>query len=125
MTVLVDTSVWIDHLRRGSRELAELLNQGVVVVHPFVVGELACGNLRNRAEILALLQALPSAPLVEHDEALEFLESEDLQGSGLGWIDVHLLASARLQNVGLWSLDKALASAAARLGIAGAQGSER
>lgn len=125
MTVLVDTSVWIDHLRRGSRELAELLNQGVVVVHPFVLGELACGNLRNRAEIFALLQALPSAPLVEHDEALGFLESENLQGSGLGWIDVHLLASARLQNVGLWSLDKALASAAARLGIAGAQGSER
>ncbi len=118
MTVLVDTSVWIDHLRRTCPRLVARLNQGAVVIHPYVVGELACGNLRNREEILRLLQALPENPVVEHEEALLLLETEKLQGRGLGWIDIHLLASARLQNVTLWSLDKALVAAAEKMGIA-------
>ena len=117
MTVLVDTSVWIDHLRRHNRKLADLLEQGLVAIHPYVVGELACGNLRNREEILRLLQALPLAPVARHEEALQFVANEKLHGRGLGWIDIHLLASARLQNVPLWSLDKALAGAATALGI--------
>lgn len=118
MTILVDTSVWIDHLRRANGRLADLLDQGAVVGHPFVVGELACGNLRNRPEILGLLQALPRAPLAEHAEALDFVDRWRLAGCGLGWIDVHLLASARLADLKIWSLDKALMSAAGRLGVA-------
>ncbi|MBD3335332.1 MAG: PIN domain-containing protein [Candidatus Eisenbacteria bacterium] len=125
MTVLVDTSVWIDHLRRGNADLADLLSQGAVIIHPYVVGELACGNLRNRREILTLLQALPMASVLEHEEALEFLDDKHLHGRGLGWIDVHLLASARLENVKLWSLDKALVSAAASLGIERGSRAER
>jgi len=117
--ILVDTSVWIDHLRQTNRQLVDLLNQGEVAIHPYIVGELACGNLRNRGEILRLLSALPEAPEVEHGEALRFVEAERLHGQGLGWVDINLLASSRLQGFGLWSLDKALAAAAARLGIAG------
>jgi predicted nucleic acid-binding protein len=117
LTVLVDTSVWIDHFRRSNRRLAGLLAEGQVACHPFVVGELACGNLRNRDEILTLLQALPHAPVAEHHEALRFLADWRLHGAGLGWIDIHLLASARLQGSALWSLHKALAAAADRLEI--------
>ncbi len=117
--VLVDTSVWVDHLRRTNAQLVELLNQGAVAVHPYVVGELACGNLRNRELILGLLRALPESRVVEHDEALQFLANEKLHGRGLGWIDIHLLASARLSETALWSLDKALAGAAGSLGLAG------
>ena len=119
MNVSVDTSVWIDHLRRSNPRLVALLDQGAVVIHPFVVGELACGTLRDRGELLSLLQALPRAPEVEHEEALRFLERERLHGRGLGWIDIHLLASARLQDAALFSLDKALAAAARDLGLAG------
>ncbi|MFO7609424.1 MAG: VapC toxin family PIN domain ribonuclease, partial [Candidatus Krumholzibacteriia bacterium] len=90
MTVLVDTSVWIAHFRCADRRLADLLDRGAVATHPFVVGELACGNLRARAEILGLLAALPTAPAAAHDEALRCLEAWDLAGTGLGWIDVHL-----------------------------------
>lgn len=118
MTVLVDTSVWIGHFRRADRRLADLLDRGAVVTHPFVVGELACGHLRGRTEILRLLAALPAAPAASHDEALRCLDLWDLAGTGLGWIDVHLLASARLGGTGFWTLDKALAAAAARLGVA-------
>ena len=117
MTVLVDTSVWIDHLRRRHRRLSELLEQGQVATHPFVVGELACGNLRKRGEILGLLQALPAAPVAHHAEALHLLESAKLSGCGLGWIDIHLLASARLAGIPLWSLDRRLAAAAGKLHV--------
>jgi predicted nucleic acid-binding protein len=119
LRILVDTSVWIDHLRRTSPHLVDLLDQGAVLVHPFVVGELACGNLRNRTEILGLLQALPATPVAEPEETLHFVENEQLHGRGLGWVDVNLLASARLQGAGLWSLDKTLAAAARRLRIDG------
>lgn len=115
--VLVDTSVWIDHLRRGNQRLAGLLNEDLVVGHPFVTGELACGNLRNRREILGLMAALPVTPMADQEEVLQFLESERLHGRRLGWIDVHLLASARLMGCRLWSLDKALLSVAASLNL--------
>ena len=106
--MLVDTSVWIDHLQRGNRTLADLLTDGVVRSHPFVVGELACGNLRRRGEILSLLRNIPEAPLLDHDEVLAFVETHRLMGTGIGWIDAHLLASAVLGNMLLWTRDRRL-----------------
>lgn len=116
--ILVDTSVWVDHLRRGNAGLVGLLDKDHVVCHPFVIGELACGRLKNRDEILALLAALASTEVVEQAEALSFLHTHDLAGTGLGWIDVHLLASAAVSHTALWTLDKALAAAARRLRVA-------
>jgi predicted nucleic acid-binding protein len=116
--VLADTSVWVDHFRRGLPELAEQLDAGVVVCHPFVVGELACGNLKNRREILDLLQTLCVCPVAGHDEILHFIESNHLMGLGLGYIDVHLLASARLAGIPLWTLDRTLHAVAIRLNAA-------
>ena len=115
--ILVDTSVWIDHLRRGDQELARLLNEGVVLCHPFVIGELACGNLRNRTEILSLLAALPTPTIASHQEALHLVANRKLTGKGLGWIDVHLLASAFLSKCSLWTKDKALGAVAGVLNI--------
>jgi len=115
--VLVDTCVWIDHLRRGNAALATQLREGDVWCHAFVIGELACADLENRQEILSLLSALPQAPVAEHDEVLAFVEVNRLMGSGIGWIDAHLLAAARLAGVGLWTLDEPLAAAALKLGI--------
>lgn len=114
--LLVDTSVWVDHLRSGNAELAELLDNAEVTCHPFIIGELACGNLENRQEILSLLAALPSAVQASHEEALAFLENRRLMGKGLGYIDLHLLASAALSQVPLWTLDKRLSRAAAESG---------
>lgn len=115
--ILVDTSVWIDHLRRGEQELVKLLNEGVVLCHPFVIGELACGNLKNRAEILSLLAALPTPTVASHQEALHLLTKRKLSGKGLGWIDLHLLASALLSKCPLWTKDKALGTVAGALKI--------
>lgn len=115
--VLVDTSLWVEHLRRGRPDLSERLEAGEVACHPFVVGELACGELRRRGEILLLLQALPQSPLAEHEEVLRFVEQHRIFGSGIGWIDAHLLASALLEEIPLWTLDGRLAAAALRLGI--------
>ena len=115
MIVLVDTSVWIDHLRRGNQQLVELLESGRVLCHPHVIGELACGNLQNRAEILKLLNTLPQAVAVTFAEALTFVESHHLYGRGLGWVDIHLLASAILSGCPLWTLDRRLFKAAAEL----------
>ena len=112
---LVDTSVWIAHLRQGNDQLAELLDKGGVCCHWFVIGELACGTLRNRAELLALLRALPAAPIAEHEEVLNFISERKLAGRGLGWIDMHLLASALLANCAVWTFDKALGAVAAEL----------
>lgn len=114
--MLVDTSVWVDHFRRGDAALAALLVRDEVECHPFIIGELACGRLRNRAEILALLAELPQTPLVEHDEALTFLHRHGLMGLGLGWIDIHLLSSALLGGISLWTRDRRLAAAARALG---------
>ena len=115
--VLVDTSVWVDHLRRGSVGLDMPLGGGQVLCHPFIVGELACGNLKNRSDILALLQTLPTVRTAEEDEVLPFIEKYRLMGKGLGYIDVHLLASSLLSHVPLWTFDKRLGDAAAVLGI--------
>ena len=114
---LVDTSVWVNHLRTGSASLISLLQEDRVLAHPYVIGELACGMLKNRAEILGLLQILPEAQLPEQHEVLHMLESHKLFGRGLGWIDMNLLASAQLSGCGLWTADTRLQKAAAKLGI--------
>jgi hypothetical protein len=116
--VLVDTSVWVAHLRQGAIGLDALLHGGRVLCHPCIVGELACGNLRNRAEIISLLQRLPGAIRAEHEEVMQFIEHHGLMGKGLGFIDMHLLASARLSGVTLWTLDKGLNEVAKQLGLA-------
>ncbi len=118
--ILVDTSVWVDHLRRGDKELAKLLRADQVACHPFVIGELACGSIRNGAELLTLLSALSLLPKVEDREALEFIDRHRLMGRGLGLIDIHLLASCTLAGIGLWTRDKKLAQAAYRVGVSSA-----
>lgn len=110
--MLVDTSVWIDHFRKGNAELGEALELGEVLCHPFVIGELACGNLARRHEVLGWLAALPQAPEATDAEVLVLVESQRLMGRGLGWVDVHLLASVRLAKTELWTLDKRLSAAA-------------
>jgi predicted nucleic acid-binding protein len=119
MRVLADTSVWVEHLRAGSLTFSAQLDDGLIVVHPFVVGELACGNLRNRIELLALLDKLPSAVVATADEARRFIESHRLMGRGIGYVDVHLLASTALtSDVRLWTLDRRLATVASELKLA-------
>jgi predicted nucleic acid-binding protein len=115
--VLVDTSVWVSHLRYGNEELEKLLHEGEVVCHPFIVGELACGNLKNRREILTHLQALPMTILAEDEEVLKFIENNQLMGKGLGYIDIHLITSAVLTSVLLWTLDKTLDKFTEKIGI--------
>jgi predicted nucleic acid-binding protein len=111
--ILVDTSVWVDHLRRRDAALARELDAGTVLVHPFVVGEIACGLLPRRAEILSLLAELPIASVAQHGEALVFIERHRLAGRGIGYVDVHLLASAALApGTKLWTRDRRLAVAA-------------
>ena len=116
--ILVDTSVWIDHLRQGDTELAAALEAWQVRVHPFVVGELACGNLRARAEVLGLLQALPPILVATDKEVLFFMAGQNLMGRSIGYVDVHLLASARLGGALLWTRDKRLHAVATELGMA-------
>lgn len=115
--VLVDTSIWVSHLRDGHLELKELLLEGKVVCHPFVIGELACGNLQNRWEILTLLKALPVAIQAEHEEVLRFIETHHLMGIGLGYIDIHLLASALLSGISIWTQDNPIKKAACKLDV--------
>ena len=115
--VLADTSVWIQHFRRGEPTLANHLSKGLVLMHPFVSGELACGNLKGRAAILSDLHALPPAKVASNTEVLQLIEDRRLWGRGLGWVDVHLLASALLSHCGFWTLDKKLGEAAAELGL--------
>jgi len=98
-------------------DLANLLAAGEVACHPFIVGELACGNLKNRTEILSLLEALSMAAAAEHEEVLAFIESHSLMGKGLGYVDVHILASAALSRLPIWTLDKKLAQVADMLGL--------
>ena len=97
--------------------LRALLEDGEVLCHPFIIGELACGQIKNRREILSLLDALPMATTAEHDEVLQFIESHDLMGTGLGLVDIHLLASALLSKAPLWTSDKHLKAASERLAI--------
>ena len=115
--ILVDTSVWVDHLREGDAALRAALLDGQVITHPFVIGELACGTMRRRDEVLDLLNALPAARIATHAEALALIDGHRLSGSGIGWIDVHLLASARLSHVRLWTRDHRLDAAARQLHV--------
>jgi predicted nucleic acid-binding protein len=115
--VLVDTSVWVAHLREGNAQLEALLNEGAVVCHPFIIGELACGTMRNRVQILSLLQSIPMAETAEHSDVMQFIDHNRLTGKGLGYVDVHLLTSAVLTGVPLWTLDKKLQQASGRLRI--------
>ena len=115
--MIVDTSIWVDHFRRGEPRLSRELETGGVLMHPFVIGELACGQLRHRQEILDLLDGLPVAALANHEEALLLVDSEHLYGRGIGWIDVHLLASAHLSGVPIWTRDRRLKDAATSLGV--------
>lgn len=115
--VLVDTSVWVEHFREGNSHLAALLENGEVVCHLFIIGELARGNLKNGTEILVLLDLLPAIPPAEHKEVIHFIERNGLMGRGLGYIDVHLAAAAALSGVPIWTLDRRLAETARRLVI--------
>ncbi|MFZ2973540.1 MAG: type II toxin-antitoxin system VapC family toxin [Ferribacterium limneticum] len=116
--ILVDTSIWIDHLRQRDERLSKLLNQGQVLAHPFVIGELALGSLQNRTAILGALQDLPQAPVATEGEVLSFIEQNALYGIGIGYIDAHLLAAVRLSpGATLWTRDKRLLAAATSLGL--------
>ena len=117
--ILVDTSVWVDHLRRGDPGLVDLLERSSVVMHPFVVGEIACGSLSDRESILELLQDLPPAIVADSDEVLQYIERHVLHGKGIGYVDVHLLASVALtEGAKLWTRDMKLHRIAAALGSA-------
>jgi predicted nucleic acid-binding protein len=116
--VLVDTSVWIDHLRRGDSELQELLRSGQVATHPFIIGEIACGNLKNGNQVLGFLQNLPKSKVATQSEALTLIEDRSLHGKGLGFIDIHLLAAALLSHIPLWTRDTRLTGIAELLGVA-------
>lgn len=116
--VLVDTSVWIDHLRHNNPTLVTLLHQQQVCIHPMIIGELACGNLRNRDTLLLLWQQLSQAVEATHEETMLFLQSNRLMGRGIGFIDLHLLSSTLLTpHCRLWSLDKRLANIATELKV--------
>ena len=117
--MLVDTSIWVEHLRHGRLGLVSLLNRSEVQCHPFIIGELACGSIGRRSEVLQLLGRLPSVPVVENEEVMTFVERHRLMGRGVGWVDVHLLASAALAGVPLWTADRRLAAIARSLGIYG------
>lgn len=107
--ILVDTSVWIDHLRGGTNRLSECLERGIVLIHPFVIGEIACGNLRNRSYVLAMMSNLPSALTASDQEVIDFIEKRSLYGQGIGYIDTHLLASTALTpDARLWTSDSRL-----------------
>ena len=117
--ILIDTSVWVDHFRRGDAQLVDLLERSTVIMHPFVVGEMACGSLGDRSSILELLQDLPAAAVAEGGEVLGFIESHVLHGKGIGYVDVHLLASVALtEGAKLWTRDKRLRVVAEALGCA-------
>lgn len=116
--VLVDTSIWVDHLRYGDDSLSQLLIQGLVFCHPMIIGELACGNLQNRSELISMWQNLPAPTEASHQEALYLLESRLLMGKGIGYVDLHLLASCLLTtHTQLWTRDKRLATVAGSFGI--------
>jgi predicted nucleic acid-binding protein len=119
--ILVDTSVWVEHLRHGLPRLATLLQEGEVLIHPWMIGELACGNLRNRSEVLELLKGLPTATVASDAEVLLLIERDRLMGRGIGYLDAHLLASARLSHCRLWAQDRRLAVMAMEQGLGGRQ----
>jgi len=116
--ILVDTSVWVDHLRRGNPALAALLTDGEVVTHPFVIGELSLGLSRRIPEVLDLLDELPALAVASHGEVLNMVERRGLAGKGIGWVDAHLVAAASLAHVALWTRDRPLSAVATKLAIA-------
>jgi predicted nucleic acid-binding protein len=117
--ILVDTSVWIDHLARGDSELRSLLEDGEVLMHPYIVAEIALGSLNQRGETVGALQALPEIPLAQHVEVMAFLTNERLFGIGIGYVDLHLLAATRLAvGTRLWTRDRRLLQAALNLNLA-------
>ena len=117
--ILADTSVWIDHFRSEDLYLASLLELNEIVIHPMVIGELACGNVGNRAQIFGLLRSMPQLPAATDEEVLFFIEYHQLMGRGIGYIDAHLLASvAMARNVSLWTKDRRLMGLADELGVA-------
>ena len=116
--ILADTSLWVEHLRRGSPALAAALGDGEISIHPVVIGELATGNLSKRTQTLEALRSLPSSKIGTVDECLDFIEDHGLQGRGIGWNDVQLLVAARLSGDLLWSHDRRLAAAAMDLRVA-------
>ena len=117
--ILVDTSVWIDHLRVSDKTLSGLLEKGSVLSHPWIIGEVVLGNLRDRAEVLGLLSALPSAAVATDDEVLWLIEHETLHGTGIGYVDAQIIASTRLTpGAQVWTRDTRLAKQAQRLGHA-------
>jgi len=115
--ILVDTSVWIKHLRENEKNLIRLLEQGLVACHPFIIGELACGGIKNRHEIISLLNDLPSTDILDHYDIMEFIEYRKIMNKGIGYVDVHLLGSALVTETPLWTFDKALKKIANQLSI--------
>ena len=120
--ILIDSSVWMDHFRKPNRHLMALLDAEEVCTHPFVMGEVACGNLKNRKEIIALLHALPGVHKADDDEILFFIERHSLNGRGVGLIDIHLLASCLMDRAHLWTADKRLQVVAEELQVESRQG---
>jgi predicted nucleic acid-binding protein len=116
---LVDTSVWVNHLRQGDARLAQLLTDGEAGLHPFVLGEIAAGNLKNRRATLGYFALLPQAPLSAESDVHLLLESRRLWGTGLGWVDLHVLASAKISGWSLYTVDRRMKEAAEVIGIAG------
>lgn len=116
--ILVDTSIWIDHLRHGNAALARLLQQQQVAAHPLIVGELACGTLANRRAILELLQQLPQLAPAMDAEVLRFIERHRIMGRGIGYVDAHLLAACAIHHAAIWSRDRRLAEIATELRLA-------
>ena len=115
--ILVDTSIWVAHFRHKNLRLENLLSDEFVYCHPLIIGELACGNMSNRREILTHLQELPVVSPVTEQEALVFIEKNRLMGKGLGIVDIHLLASAFLSGLSLWTEDKPMQLVARHLGL--------
>lgn len=115
--IIADTSIWVDHFRRGDTALAALLDRGAVWMHAWIIGELALGGLDQRKDILELLSELPKAPVCSADEVIAFIEASGLSGRGVGLVDVHILASARLSGCAVWTRDKKLAAEAGRIGV--------
>lgn len=117
--ILVDTSVWVDHLRSTNSELFTRLREKQVRIHPFVIGELACGKLRQHVTVMRLLHGLPSVLAAGNSEVLHFIEANHLAGRGIGYVDAHLLASAAITpGARLWTMDRRLHAVAAELGLA-------
>lgn len=115
--ILVDTSIWIDHLRETNGTLVALLQSDVVYIHPWIIGEVACGNLGNRKEVLELLSALPQLPPASDEEVLHFIDRRHLMGRGVGYIDMHLLAASVIYAANIWTRDKRLLAIAKELGL--------